>query len=68
MSSSIVQYVVLRRDLVEKLKWPTGALIAQACHACTAAIHQFYDDESTKLYLAECNKMHKVILEVQTFS
>ena len=64
MSGNLVQYVVVRRDLVKVLKWPTGALIAQACHACTAVIHMFYQDENTKQYLADLDRMHKVILEV----
>ena len=64
MSRNIVQYVVVRKDLVKELKWPTGALIAQACHACTAVIHLFYKDENTQSYLADLDRMHKVVLEV----
>ncbi|ESP02635.1 hypothetical protein LOTGIDRAFT_138047 [Lottia gigantea] len=60
--SNIVQYVVVRSDLVSSLKWPTGALIAQACHACTAVMHQFYNDSSTQTYLADLDRMHKVVL------
>nr|CAI5863934.1 unnamed protein product [Callosobruchus analis] len=37
MASSIVQYVIVRSDLLKELQWPVGALIAQACHAVTAA-------------------------------
>ena len=29
MASSIVQYVVVRSDLISTLKWPVGAVIAQ---------------------------------------
>ncbi|XP_046375630.1 putative peptidyl-tRNA hydrolase PTRHD1 [Haliotis rufescens] len=65
MSSTIVQYVVVRGDLISALKWPTGALIAQACHACTAAIHTFYQDEVTQQYLSDLDSMHKVILEAK---
>ena len=64
MAAKIVQYIVVRKDLVDNLGWPTGALIAQCCHACTAVIHLFYADKSTKLYLSDHESMHKVVLEV----
>jgi len=65
MAARVVQYVVVRKDLVENLGWPTGALIAQCCHACIAAIHLFYTDEHTKEYLTDLNSMHKVVLEAK---
>ena len=64
MASRVVQYVVVRRDLVESKGWPTGALIAQCCHACIAAVHLFYTDKFTKDYLSDLDSMHKVVLEV----
>lgn len=64
MSTNIVQYVVVRRDVVKTLKWPLGALIAQACHACTAVMHNFYEHPDTQNYLKDLDNMHKVILEV----
>ncbi|XP_022103604.1 putative peptidyl-tRNA hydrolase PTRHD1 [Acanthaster planci] len=63
--SAFVQYVVVRRDLLHVLKWPTGAVIAQACHACTAVLHQFRDDENVHLYTSQLESMHKVVLEAQ---
>lgn len=60
---SIVQYVVVRGDLLKQMEWPVGALIAQACHAVTAVTHLFYDDEHTQLYLKDLDNMHKVVLE-----
>ena len=66
--SGIVQYVIVRGDLLTKLSWPVGALVAQACHAATAAIHLFYADEHTQAYLADLDNMHKVILEVTKFN
>jgi len=63
MSGNLVQYVVVRKDLVKALKWPTGALIAQACHACTAVMHTFYQDDNTQHYLTDLDRMHKVVLE-----
>ncbi|XP_056284313.1 putative peptidyl-tRNA hydrolase PTRHD1 [Pseudoliparis swirei] len=58
----LVQYVVVRSDLVHKLSWPLGAVITQACHAATAAIHLHYEDPDTQRYLAELDSMHKVVL------
>jgi len=62
--SGIVQYVVMRGDLSKTMGWPLGAVIAQACHACTAVIHLFYNDADTQTYLADLDNMHKVVLEV----
>ncbi|XP_033859852.1 putative peptidyl-tRNA hydrolase PTRHD1 [Acipenser ruthenus] len=62
-SRRLVQYVVVRADLVRTLAWPLGAVITQACHAATAAIHLHYSDPDTQEYLAELDCMHKVVLE-----
>ncbi|KAK2720146.1 hypothetical protein QYM36_004152 [Artemia franciscana] len=59
MAESIVQYIILRTDL----KWPLGAIAAQACHASIAAIHLFKDEKETVEYLEELDRMHKVVLE-----
>ncbi|XP_056644877.1 putative peptidyl-tRNA hydrolase PTRHD1 [Diorhabda sublineata] len=61
--SNIVQYVVVRSDLIKSLEWPVGAVIAQACHAVTAVTHLFYVDEHTQRYLEDLDNMHKVVLE-----
>ena len=63
-AQGIVQYVVVRSDLCKTLGWPVGALVAQACHASTAAIHMFYEHEDTKKYLSDLDNMHKIILSV----
>lgn len=60
----IVQYIAIRSDL----KWQKGALVAQGCHASVAAIHLFYDDEETKLYLKELEKMHKIVVGVPSLN
>lgn len=62
--AGIVQYVVVRGDLIKAMGWPLGAVVAQACHACTAAIHLSYNDTHTQAYLADLDNMHKVVLEV----
>lgn len=64
----LVQYVVVRGDLTKILQWPTGALIAQACHACTAVTWQYKDDKNTEDYTRDIDNMHKVVLEVQNSS
>ena len=62
--STLVQYVLVRGDLLLREGWPLGAVIAQACHAATAVIHLNYDDEAVQRYLADLDNMHKVVLEV----
>lgn len=61
--STIIQYIVVRGDLLKELQWPVGALIAQACHAVTATTHLYHDDEHTQAYLKDLDNMHKVVLE-----
>ena len=46
MSGTIVQYILIRGDLLLKEAWPMGAVLAQACHAATAAIHLFYRNKN----------------------
>ena len=60
----LVQYVAIRKDLSSTLSWPAGAVIAQACHACTAVIVLYRDDCHTEDYVQELDRMHKVIVEV----
>ena len=59
---NLVQYIAVRGDLVDK--WPLGAIIAQACHASTAALHTFKEDTLTQQYLGDLDNMHKVVLRV----
>ena len=63
-TKKIVQYVAVRKDLSSVLKWPTGAVIAQACHACTAVVISYKDDPYTLEYVQELDRMHKVVVEV----
>ncbi|XP_053502554.1 putative peptidyl-tRNA hydrolase PTRHD1 [Ictalurus furcatus] len=62
-SKRLVQYVVVRSDLIRALSWPLGAVITQACHAATAAIHLNYSDPDTQEYLSDLDNMHKVVLQ-----
>ena len=58
----LVQYVVLRRDLWADLGWPLGSVVAQACHAATAALWLSREEPATSSYCAADNidHMHKV--------
>lgn len=59
----IVQYVVLRKDLWgPELKWPLGSIVAQACHASSAAMWLHREDDVTVAYCSPENldSMHKV--------
>ena len=59
-----VQYIVLRTDLVKT--WPTGAFVAQACHASTAAIAKFQSDPNTKAYISDLENMTKITLGIKS--
>ena len=63
-SAQLVQYVVVRGDLLRLLSWPTGAVIAQACHASTAILWMYRNDSNTLQYTTDLDNMHKVVLEV----
>ncbi|KAJ8866893.1 hypothetical protein PR048_032755 [Dryococelus australis] len=64
MTAKLVQYVVVRKDLLKNMNWPVGAVIAQACHACCAVVHLYYADDNTQEYLKDLDNMHKIVLEV----
>ena len=64
-SAQLIQYVVVRGDLIRMLSWPTGAVIAQACHASTAVLWMHRNDPNTIEYTRELDHMHKVVLEVR---
>ena len=66
-STQLVQYIVVRGDLLRHLTWTTGAVITQACHASTAALWTFRNDPNTIQYTSELDHMHKVVLEVRAY-
>ncbi|KAK4475386.1 hypothetical protein MN116_000792 [Schistosoma mekongi] len=59
-----VQYILLRRDISSVLNWPLGAIVAQGCHAATAAITSYLTHPDTVCYLKEISRMHKIVLGV----
>ncbi|XP_048331456.2 uncharacterized protein LOC125422914 isoform X2 [Ziziphus jujuba] len=64
-SDVVVQYVVLRRDLIDS--WPLGSVVTQGCHASVSAVWSHRDDPDTVQYCSPQNidSMHKVTLEVK---
>ncbi len=60
----IVQYILLRRDLKKMKNYNDGAIIAQACHASNAILYKTIDDDLTKLYFNDLDRMNKIILSV----
>mmetsp|Transcript_14624 Transcript_14624/g.44186 ORF Transcript_14624/g.44186 Transcript_14624/m.44186 type:complete len:216 (-) Transcript_14624:435-1082(-) len=64
---TLVQYVVLRRDLWRDQGWPLGSIIAQGCHASTAALWESRDSPHTLEYCSpgKLGSMTKVVLEVK---
>ncbi|MCO5614273.1 hypothetical protein L7F22_068551 [Adiantum nelumboides] len=66
-SDSLAQYVVIRKDLVDTLKWPLGSVLAQACHAAVAAVWLHKDHPNTLQYCGNLDSMTTVMLQI-TFS
>ncbi|CAF1000957.1 unnamed protein product [Adineta steineri] len=67
MATSInptVQYILLRRDLKKMKNYNDGAIIAQACHASTAILYKTINDDITKSYFNDLDRMHKIILGI----
>ncbi|KAI8088694.1 peptidyl-tRNA hydrolase II domain-containing protein [Halteromyces radiatus] len=61
----LTMYIVVRKDLAKTLKWPTGSVMAQACHAATAVLHTTRNDSNTIKYVEDHERMHKVVLETK---
>lgn len=63
----LVQYIVIRKDLWTELSWPLGSIIAQGCHASTAALWLSRDQPQTQQYCGTDNldHMRKVVLETK---
>ncbi|XP_024031680.1 uncharacterized protein LOC21402761 isoform X2 [Morus notabilis] len=61
-SDVLVQYVVLRRDLIDT--WPLGSVVTQGCHASVAAVWLSREDPHTVQYCSPDNidSMHKDLI------
>uniref|UniRef100_A0A2C9W4S7 peptidyl-tRNA hydrolase n=1 Tax=Manihot esculenta TaxID=3983 RepID=A0A2C9W4S7_MANES len=64
----VVQYVVLRRDLIET--WPLGSVVTQGCHASVSAIWSNKEDPHTLQYCSPENidSMHKTCVNEKGYS
>ncbi|KAJ1334669.1 hypothetical protein BSLG_007824 [Batrachochytrium salamandrivorans] len=59
----LVMYVVLRKDLAKT--WPSGSMVAQACHAVTKVLARHPNDPRVVEYLEGLDSMHKVVLGIK---
>jgi hypothetical protein len=59
---TLVQYVLVRRDLQTSLGWPLGSVIAQGCHAVSALMWEQRENSNVAQYCANIDSMHKVLL------
>lgn len=67
-TNKIIQYVVMRKDLLPSKKskaYSTGAFVAQACHAASAALHRFGSSEQTARFLSDLENMTVCVLGVE---
>ncbi|KAI8324580.1 peptidyl-tRNA hydrolase II [Martensiomyces pterosporus] len=68
MAEARTMFVVIRKDLLKALSWPLGSVVTQGCHAATAVIWKYRDDDRVKEYTASIDSMHKVTLETKNES
>lgn len=54
----LLQYVALRRDLWKEHNWPLGSIVAQGCHAATAALWVSKESAETAEYCSSGNLDH----------
>jgi len=66
--STLVMYLLLREDLISKLKWPLGAVFTQVAHAATACVWTYREDPQVAAYMGEMDSMHKITLKVLGFA
>lgn len=61
---TLVQYIVMRSDLVKQHKWNAGGLIANGSHAAVAVIAERWQDDEVQQYVtgAGGKQMHTVVL------
>ena len=58
----------MRKDLLKAKKsqsFSTGAFIAQACHASTAALYRYWSSDNTQKFLGELDEMTVCVLGVE---
>ena len=62
----LVQYIIVRNDLIKQHNWSLGSLISNASHASISIIHDTYNDTHTQQYIKQENnvQMHTVTVAV----
>ena len=69
MTSKILQYVIVRKDILPSKKaqhsFTMGACMAQACHAATAAVFKSLSASETAEYLTAMEDMTVCVLGVE---
>ena len=60
----MIQYVLIRKDLLADPKWSIGSLIAQGSHACVAAVATTLSQSETTAYISDTANMTKTVLGV----
>lgn len=63
--NTLVQYIVMRSDLIKQHKFNVGGLIGNGSHAAIAVIQQSMNHPHTLEYLKQVNSMHTVVLSVK---
>eukprot|EP00919_Chromeraceae_sp_WS-2016_P028931 GHVR01068621.1.p1 GENE.GHVR01068621.1~~GHVR01068621.1.p1 ORF type:complete len:129 (+),score=23.32 GHVR01068621.1:52-438(+) len=64
----IMQYIIIRKDLIKNLKWSLGSVVTQGAHAAVAAVSQSISTHETVMYLKDIQRMHKVTLQTESES
>jgi len=49
----ILQYVLVRRDLMTEMQWPLGSVVTQGVHAAVGALWMYREDKDTKKYCSQ---------------
>ena len=64
MTDKLIQYILIRKDLIGNKHWNIGSLIAQGCHASVAAIATTLSSKYTTEYITDHLNMTKLVLGV----
>jgi peptidyl-tRNA hydrolase len=64
MSDKLIQYIVIRRDLLTSKNWNFGTLIAQGAHASVAAVATTLTRPETVSYISDHLNMTKTVLGI----
>eukprot|EP00126_Sphaerothecum_destruens_P014952 Sdes_comp8849_c0_seq1m241 len=67
MSEPLIQYILVRKDLLSTLNWTFGSLAAQCCHASVAVLFSHAHEEAVVKYTCpdSLQNMRKIVLQVQ---